>query len=383
METSPAMPASPRERARTSPSPGEDRAGEAFELVVRCAWPRRAEAGEERIRSLLAGQPDWNAVQRVAGYHQMRPLLYRTLKTVAPEAVPAGVMETLARQARNTAAFNTFLATELVRLRGRLEQEGIPVLTLKGPAVALLAYGDLSLRPFVDLDLLIRPADYPALERMLLEEGYTLFRRHAARSPVMQRVHLLLSRQAPFTRGGVFNLDVHTHIMPPLYHYTPRFEELRGRAVRLAMGNGEVPGLHPEDLVLMLCFHGEKNRWETLKYVCDLAWLIERHPELDWSRILQRADRTQGRRILLLGLELARHYYDVALPETVREAIRRDGKVDGLRRHITGRLPRQHELGVAPFGERMRLHMALQNALRTKARYLFFALVRRVVDFEA
>ena len=45
------------------------------------------------------------------------------------------------------------------------------MIALKGPAVALDAYGDTARRQFVDLDLLIHPADLPRAAELLVGEG--------------------------------------------------------------------------------------------------------------------------------------------------------------------------------------------------------------------
>ncbi|QXD16145.1 nucleotidyltransferase family protein [Rhodocaloribacter litoris] len=357
--------------------------GNEFELVVRCARVHRSEADEHRLHRLFQHGIDWPLVIRLAAYHNVRPLLYDTLRRLPSGTIPEEVLQNLGRQVHAIAAFNAFLAGELVRLARLFEARGIASLALKGPVVARMAYGSLGLRPFIDLDILIRPHDFRAVEQLLLEENYTPFPQVARRNELRRQIYLRLSRQYQFAREGIFNLDLHTHIMPPLYHYTIPFDELRQRAAAVPMAGGTVYGLQPEDLLLVLCFHGEKNRWETLKYICDVSELIRSHPGLDWDVTLARARRTRALRILYLGLSLAHHYFEVPLPPEVLTGINRDRAVRQLTGYFTERLPRQLELGIASFGERMRLHMALQNTLLTKARYLFFAFLRRMLDFEA
>ncbi len=47
------------------------------------------------------------------------------------------------------------------------EQSSLPMLVFKGPTLAIDAYGDLSLRECGDLDMLIRPDDFPRVKEML------------------------------------------------------------------------------------------------------------------------------------------------------------------------------------------------------------------------
>ena len=56
----------------------------------------------------------------------------------------------------------------------RFEREGILAIPYRGPTLALMAYCDLGLREFGDLDLLIRRQDLGPAKEMLLGEGFRL-----------------------------------------------------------------------------------------------------------------------------------------------------------------------------------------------------------------
>ncbi len=355
-----------------------------FELVVRCARTRLHPSDHARIGELLEGDVDWDYLLRLANYHGVRPLVHRTLADAHPEALPPDVRAGLDRQAHATSALNRFLTKELGRLMRLFEANDLQALALKGPVVAQWAYGDLGLRPFIDLDILIRGEDLDRLQGLLAEEGYKPFEQVIRRKGLNRKLYLWQGRQLPMQRGGgTFNLDVHTGIMPLLYYYAPDFDTLWGRAQVVTVDGEEIPSLDAPDLLQMLCYHGEKNRWETLKYVCDVAEFVGANPELDWDEVMRRARETHGERILLLGLSLARLFLDAPLPADVSEAIRADRYVGQLTDFFADRLPRQIDLGITPLKERVRLHMLLQNTLKTKARYGFFALLRRLMDVEA
>jgi hypothetical protein len=57
------------------------------------------------------------------------------------------------------AARNEFLAQELVKINQLMADNGIEMLNWKGPALAVQAYGDLSLRQFRDLDTFVKKED--------------------------------------------------------------------------------------------------------------------------------------------------------------------------------------------------------------------------------
>jgi len=93
-----------------------------------------------------------------------------------------------------------------------------------------------------------------------------------------------------------------------------------------------------EDLLLILCVHGAKHRWEQLNWVCDLAELIRVHQNLDWEGLLTRSRTLGCERILLLGLFLAHHLLGALLPAEVLRRAKSDAAVETLATHVCERL---------------------------------------------
>jgi hypothetical protein len=65
----------------------------------------------------------------------------------------------------------------------------------------------------------------------------------------------------------------------------------------------------------VLCAHGFKHFWRSLKCVCDVAELLARSPGLDWPRLWQLTHRLGCRRLVRLGLRLANELLDAELPD--------------------------------------------------------------------
>jgi hypothetical protein len=60
---------------------------------------------------------------------------------------------------------------QLLQTLELLRESGIQTVPFKGPALAVQAYGDLSLRQYDDLDLLIHEADVPRAYQLLIANG--------------------------------------------------------------------------------------------------------------------------------------------------------------------------------------------------------------------
>ncbi|MDX1546409.1 MAG: nucleotidyltransferase family protein [Rhodothermales bacterium] len=367
--------------APESRSPESIAGRQAFELVCCCArtqvLPEHAERAEALVREGVA----WGLVNRLAVLHGVHALVDRALLAVCPEALPDALAGELHQRTRATAVFNTLLASELGRLLGRLDARALPALALKGPALAQMAYGDVRLRVYLDLDVLVRGEDFRAVKSVLAEEGYAPRAARAGSHGLRTKISLWQARQYVFTRGaGVFNLDLHTAVMPPLYYYAMDFDALWSRAEAVRVGEAAVQCCGPEDTLLMLCFHGAKNRWETLKYVCDVAELIRARPGLDWDRVRRQARTTRAERMLYLGLHLAHALLGAALPEEVAQRIERDRPVRQIGERLLERFPTQVYEGSVAWEERFRFHLAIQDTVATRVRYGSVALLRRLWD---
>jgi hypothetical protein len=92
-------------------------------------------------------------------------------------------------------------------------------------------------------------------------------------------------------------------------------------------------------MLLILCVHGSKDLWwRRIGWICDIAELLHSSPDLDWSYIHALATQTGARRMLLLGLALAREVLQAPLPEQVDSWIRSDTVVQPLMEHTLHRL---------------------------------------------
>ncbi|MCB0226148.1 MAG: nucleotidyltransferase family protein, partial [Anaerolineae bacterium] len=108
----------------------------------------------------------------LAERHGLVPLLYRHLEAIDPTASPKPIFARLWSQSQATAGRNLMLTQELLRLLDLLAANDIPAIPYKGPALAALVYGDISLRPFNDLDILVPQRAARRAKALLEANGY-------------------------------------------------------------------------------------------------------------------------------------------------------------------------------------------------------------------
>jgi hypothetical protein len=253
---------------------------------------------------------DWHALIRLASRHAVLPLLSRSLLDVCPERTE--LRECLQQNAANSLR----LTAELVKILGLLEQHNIQALPFKGPFLAESVYGNLALREFCDLDILVRPADVLKARDVLLSHGY---RTDLPTEPAQQAAYLRARHEIHFTLedgGGL--VEIHQCFLPPFYRFPLPDDSLWDRLQPITRFGRRVMTLAPDDLLLVLCAHGAKHCWSQLGWIVDVAKLASVHGQaMDWPSLVRRAHALGLERLLLLGLFLAADLLNAPVPEDI------------------------------------------------------------------
>jgi hypothetical protein len=344
-----------------------------------------AQAAE--LRALLRGEIDWAYVHQIALQHRVMPLLYWNLRATCPEAVPETILNQLQRDFYAITRRNLFMVRELIGLLSMLESHGILAIPYKGPVLAASVYGNLALRQFKDLDVLVHERDAVRAKDLLLSQGYRLQHRSSAGYEALFRrfrqTYDLIREEDQVI------LELHWNVISwPIYlpaKATPFWEHLE----RVRLADMSVPSLPPEDVLALLCAHGAKHHWERLAMICDVAELVRTHPGLNWGRVLEQAARLGGARMVYLGLSLAENLLRAPVPADVQRLMQVDPVVRSLAERVQAWLfsgphglltTLQHHAFYVKLGEHLRdrVWCGLCLAPRMIARVLYYVIGPRV-----
>jgi len=313
------------------------------ELVLLCA---RRPFDEKRACELLGGAIDGDVLLKLAARHAMAPLIYARLKGACAPRVPAAALARLQASYMRALRHGALYERELIRILDLLASRGIEVVPYKGPLLGALTQADAGLRSFVDLDILIRKRDLPRILEALGELDY---RAQLELRPAQLAALLRFDYEMPLERERDRSLVDLQWASPPRFLSLPAGPDVAGaRFATVTLAGRQVRTLCVEDLLLVLCSHGAKHIWERLQWIADVAALIETAPSLDWQALLDRAASWRRRRMLLLGLALARGLFDTELPTSVLDAIVADPAVERLAGRVMATLfdPAAAELSV-------------------------------------
>jgi hypothetical protein len=298
------------------------------ELLCLCAAGPQRTAEFDRLRSLARDRVDWRLFSRLASHHRVFPAAYKALTLAGPGLAPPEVVEDLRALYFRNLTLNMAAEKELVRVLTALGEHGLPALPYKGPVLAETEYGDLGLRQFNDLDILVREADLEGIISVLQGLG---FESDIPTDPRLWTRYRSLLRDLAFLRtGGGCPVEIQWRLVQK-YHPLFRDRERVWADLREVNLQGfPIRTLSAADTLLILCLHGLYHSWEHLQMVTDVAACLAGPAGFDWPLLIERARTEGGLRILLLGLLLARNLLGTELPEEILKLSARDRFVGGL-----------------------------------------------------
>ena len=317
-------------------------------LALLCVRPQGDDSAAMRIRALAESQPDWAALLSAAADHGVAPLVCKRLEDLAGDSLPVIWREHFRQEfARNTRR-NLFLAAELFRVLATLERCCVQAIPFKGPVLAAQAYGDIALRQFADLDVVLPHSEIIEAHRVLESLGFRPENSGCAMAegPVPgQYAYRNESREAL--------VELHTEKTMRYLPVPLGWEAVRSRFETVSVGGQQLRTFSLEDTLLLLCVHGTKHFWSRLGWICDIAELVQSPRGVDWLRSENLARHMRCRRMWLLGLALANKILEAPLPELVLQQIRSDPSVAALSRQVQAQFLNSEE---SNFGAAQRLY---------------------------
>lgn len=338
----------------------------AANIVSFCARAFFSSSQRSFLREALTRPIAWSAVETQAELQCVSPIVAHALLQHASDLLPEQVIASWKDKVRDITRQNLLWLQEWQHLLQLLDETAIPVLSFKGPALALTAYGDLTLREFHDLDLLVHPADVVRAKDILQGSGYTLW------TPVLGDSEQALlhsnNRQLRFThpaRGTT--VDLHWGLLHEMFFFQLGIDQVFATAKLERREEATFLTLSPEHSLLYLCAHGVKNCWAHLSELCDIAAQVHGTAELNWEECIRAAESTSCDRLLKHALLLVERVLGIQLPDAARQYCSGDKDASALSRTAEGFL-----YPPAPgYWRTLQYHLALAKTLRERSRFIF------------
>jgi len=292
------------------------------ENAVLLAAARGTAIASEAVAAL-----NWDYLLAAAGRQGMIPLLQRWV-TEHRLPIPPETAATLSATYWTNHFRTRALLAELAAIRAAAVAVGIPLLPLKGAALAPTVYPAPELRPMSDLDLLTHADDLPRIHAVFADLGYVEEPYEASLLPTRLRDPLRREWKFVASRGG-FPILVEVRAepldpgLPPLTELDHAFSaRLHTHATCMwnrarPLNDDAAAMLHaaPEDLMLHVASHMATRHADfRLIWLLDIRQIIAHAPEFDWDYLAGEAQALGLAVPVHAALDAATRWLDVPLP---------------------------------------------------------------------
>lgn len=315
----------------------DDDARPTTELLCLCTRPGNAQHLDDWIRGLVATCDPDRFIRSAIEQHRVAPIVTETFQGIVNRKsdvdIPASILDSLQQESHRIAIWNHLQTVGLLDVLDILEDSGIPAIPFKGPVLAAQVYDGIERRQFVDLDIMVPSARLMDADKALRDAGFE-----------SRLLPNSTERRLQRRRGGHFNLrrdslqvELHSQLKPTRIGAPINHRWLAKHTTDVDLRGRTVPGLEPEPLLIFLCIHGISHRWRRLKWLCDVAYLVQTM-DVDWKLLAKIAKRLGRCRAVDSGLLLAAELLDASIPWEVLSEARNDrvavSVVSRIRRRI-------------------------------------------------
>ncbi|MDM5262625.1 nucleotidyltransferase family protein [Sulfurovum sp. XTW-4] len=300
-------------------------------LVACCQTEPSVDDNKFILSYLNAERFDLNALISLANQHGVLPLVYKTMKKIVvddPNFIQHFLSE-LKPYYMSIVQRNMLMTTELINIIKLLRENQMEAIAFKGPTLSQKAYGDITLRQFGDLDILIKRSDVSTMIGLLIAEGYVP---QLELDTKLKETFLNALNVIGFYKNtSNILIEVHWELLSKNYAIAWDEDALWGqKRESITINKFSLQVLPCEEQLLYLCTHGSKHLFERLEWICDIDRYIKVNPDINWTYLLNEAKKRGIKRMLYLGLTLCQHFFRLELPELIEENIKQDKKLSEL-----------------------------------------------------
>jgi hypothetical protein len=254
----------------------------------------------------------FNAIE----FHRLSQLAYINLKTYNEfcnchseyHKIPDSIIDRLRIIYFSNAVRNEYLLQELVSINELLNENNIEVINWKGPALALQAYGDLSLRRFQDLDIWIKYNDFEKTREILTKNGFKDCLEDIKEAN-------LNCRGEYFHPIKKYMIEFDCYMLFAKVKIEYKYKESFDNASILALNSHSIKSFSTIENLFFVCFHGMKHYWKRQIWLTDAVALFEATTE----DVLKELDSFYQKDIIIFTLYLGYTKLNLDVPEEIHK----------------------------------------------------------------
>jgi len=284
-----------------------------------------------RLSGTTGGQDvDWadldedNLIQ-AASRHAVTALAYDAV--AALPTAPATLKTSFRRAAEQETLRVCALTADLIQVCKVLEDAEVPALVLKGPVLSTLAFGCPAARSFSDIDVFVPKQDVGRALESIRGMGFAPADERWSAAAGSKDVTLYHSETGTC-------VELHWELYVDLIHVPSDFGSAWRRRQSVRIAGVLIQTLGTADTYLYLCVHGAVHAWSHLKWLYDVAGLLQSGHVVNWPELLHRATARGCLRMLLTGISAACDLFSLEIPHALIQPAASDRVVKKLAAQI-------------------------------------------------
>ena len=258
---------------------------------------------QQNLIDLCRSQPiQWDLVFATADQHQVAPLVYANLSSLANGDVniPSDVLSRFKKAQIRNIFVKKRTRVMLEKVLALFAQKGIEVMLVKGGALSHLVYEQPWYTVSYDVDLVIRAREEELTKSDHREIWGLLEGFNREGNEFKEHIEYDFYEHHDITMNNVLTVD---------------WERIWAEAQKVQIAGYDVFVMTPEDMLLATAINSCRKRFFRLKSLCDLASIIEKYPNLDWHTVVSRAHAYKCNTILYTALVVTQNTLGCHLPD--------------------------------------------------------------------
>ncbi len=285
---------------------------------------------DQRIVEILSEGVDWSYVRDTAVRHGIIPLLYKRLKRDMGNLVPNEVIFDFKSLFLSNYVHNYRSTERLLQILDNFNNSGIEAIPFKGPALAVQVHGDIGMRSFSDLDILINDKDFEKMYDKLIKIGYIPLYPIDSKT---KKYLAMIGKDLTFLGNGQ-HLDVHWKLTERFLSVSFDMDLLWQRSDLISFNQRDIRIISQEDTVIQLCVHATKHFWGELKWLADIIHLIKSLSNPQLLSLLRYSEKIGVKRIMYISFILAREFGGIRYSKDIENLIIIDQNLINLENKI-------------------------------------------------
>jgi len=276
------------------------------------------EITKKRFLEALSPKIDWKVFLSLLYSHKTGGLFYKSWNSLGGQYVDS-IPEKVITEVKNIYFTNVLQGTrklqKIKELIKNIQRENLQVIILRGVVLAENIYGDIGVRPWGDLDLLVEKKDWKKIIEILIDSGY---QPHGFTKPLVDLA--FSSNFIPlhcnfYTSGSI--VEIHTDPLH-LSISMSNSEKIWERARPTKIDGLEVLWLSPEDLLISLCLHLNRFGFNRLLWFSDINELMKKfQKDIDWEYVIDISQKEDVGFSIYFTLKRLKEIFNSPFPTNV------------------------------------------------------------------